>query len=112
MANTNQPLRFSNVTGTRVQQLLNMYAEPLLDYIAPIDLSTVAAPQNLPNGYFISSDAEANKYLFFKPKYYDPAILTLAEKTKQPVTEGEILTLGSVSMMNNFGGPVMVIDGG
>jgi hypothetical protein len=46
-------------------------------------------PQALPNGYIISSDIEANKYLFFKPPYYDPAILTLVDKTKRPVTEGE-----------------------
>jgi hypothetical protein len=70
-----------------------MYAEPLVDYITPVDPSSLPAPQALPNGYIISSDIEANKYLFFKPHYYDPAILTLAEKTKQP-------------------GPVTVISGG
>jgi len=60
----------------------------------------------------VSSDAEANKYLFLKPKFYDPNILTLAEKTKQPVTEGGLLTLGSLTMSNAFGGPVLVITGG
>jgi hypothetical protein len=47
-----------------------------------------------------------------KPHYYDPAILELTERTKQPVTEGELLTLASLLMMNKFAGPVMVIDGG
>ena len=111
-ASLNQPLRFSNVTGMQVQSLLSMYTEPLVDYLAPVDLSSLPPPQNLPSGYIISSDAEANKYLFFKPHYYDPAILALAEKTKQPVTEGELLTLGSLPMMNNYAGPVMVISGG
>lgn len=111
-ANRNQPLRFSNITGEQVQTLLSMYAEPLVDYIAPIDLTAVAAPQMLPNGYFVSSNAEANKYLFLKPKFYDEGILTLAEATKQPVTPGELLTLGSLVMNNSYTGPVMVITGG
>ena len=111
-ANLNQPLRFSNVTGMEVQKILSMYAEPLMDYLAPVDLSSVPPPQDLPNGYIISSDAEAQKYLFFKSHYFDPAILALAEMTKQPVTEGELLSLGSIPMMNKFAGPVMVIDGG
>ncbi|KAH7336492.1 hypothetical protein BKA65DRAFT_527260 [Rhexocercosporidium sp. MPI-PUGE-AT-0058] len=110
-ANLNQPLRLSNITGQRIQTLLSMYADPLVDYIAPIDLSTIAAPQMLPNGYLVSSNAEANKYLFLKPKFYDAGILTLAEATKQPVTLGELLTLGSLVMMNNYNGPTMVITG-
>jgi pimeloyl-ACP methyl ester carboxylesterase len=110
-ANLNEPLRFSNITGTQIQSLLNMYAENVVDLFAPIDVTTLPRPQNLPNGYLISSNAEADKYLFFKPYYYDPAILSLAERTKQPVTLGELLTLGSVTMMNNYAGPVMVIAG-
>lgn len=111
-ANKNQPLRFSNITGTQVEALLSMYASPVADFIAPIDLTAVPTPQNLPNGYLITSNVEANKYLFFKPQYYDPAILTVAEQTKQPVTLGELLTLGSLVMNNSYAGPVMVISGG
>jgi pimeloyl-ACP methyl ester carboxylesterase len=104
-ANQNAPLRFSNVTGTQVSNLLSMYAENLVDFLSPIDLITLPTPQNLPNGYIISSNVKANKYLFFKSHYYDPAILTLAEKTKQPITEGELLTLGALVPMNNYAGP-------
>lgn len=111
-ANRNQPLRFSNITGQQVQALFSLYAEPLVDYISPIDLTAVPEPQRLPNGYLISSNAEANKYLFFKPQYYDPNIITIAEQTKQPVTLGELLSLGSVVMQNNYAGPVLVISGG
>lgn len=110
-ANENQPLRFGSVNGTVVQNYLATYAGPLFDYLAPVDLTTLAAPQNLSNGYLVSSDAEANKYLFLKPHYFSPGILTLAEKTKQPVTPGELLTLGSLTMANNFAGPVLVITG-
>lgn len=112
LASLNQPLRFSNVTGMEVLAGLSAYGESLLEYLAPIDLTLLPQPQKLPNGYIISSDVEANKYLFLKSKFYDPAILELAEMTKQPVTLGEILTLGSVTMTNNFAGPVMVIAGG
>jgi pimeloyl-ACP methyl ester carboxylesterase len=111
-ANQNQPLRFSNITGLQALNALSMYAEPLVSYISPIDLSALPAPQALPNGYLITSDIEGNKLQFFKPHYYDPAILELVERTKQPVTEGELLTLASLPMMNNFAGPVMLISGG
>ncbi|KAG4425907.1 hypothetical protein IFR04_000851 [Cadophora malorum] len=111
LANRNQPLRFSNITGQQVQTLFQMYAEPLVDYIAPIDLTTIPPPQGLPNGYLISSNAEANKYLFLKPQFYDPGILTLGEATKQPVTLGELLSLGSLVVQNNYNGPVLVITG-
>jgi pimeloyl-ACP methyl ester carboxylesterase len=111
-ANRNQPLRFGNITGTQVQNVLSMYAEPLASYISPVDLTSLPARQALPNGYLVTSNIEATKLQFFKPHYYDPAILELAERTKQPVTEGELLTLASLSMRNKFAGPVMVIDGG
>lgn len=111
-ANRNQPLRFSNLTGLQVQDVLPTYAELLVSYICPIDLTSLPVPQALPNGYLVTSDIDGNKYQFFKPHYYDPAILELAERTKQPVTEGEFLTLASLPMVNSFGGPVMVITGG
>jgi pimeloyl-ACP methyl ester carboxylesterase len=111
-ANRNQPLRFGNITGIGAQNVLSMYAEPLVSYISPIDLTSLPAPQALPNGYLVTSDIEGNKLQFFKPHYYDPAILELAERTKQPVTEGELLTLASLPMMNSFAGPVLLIAGG
>jgi pimeloyl-ACP methyl ester carboxylesterase len=110
-ANANQPLRFSNVTGAQVQGILSQYASPLVDYLAPLSFTGLPAPQNLPNGYLVSSNEEANKYLFFYPNYFSPDVLTVAEATKQPVTLGEILTLASLPMMNNYAGPVMVING-
>ena len=89
-----------------------MYVEPFVSYISPIDLTSLPAPQAMPNGYLVTSDIEGNKLQFFKPHYYDPAILELAERTKQPVTEGELLTLASLPMMNSFAGPVLLIAGG
>ena len=68
--------------------------------------------QSYVDGYLISSDIEANQYLFFYPGYFDQGILELAEMTKQPVTTGELFTLGGGPMANPFTGPVLVITGG
>ncbi|KAF4628566.1 hypothetical protein G7Y89_g9587 [Cudoniella acicularis] len=67
-ANLNKPLQFSSTTGVAVQNLLQNYLENLVDYLAPIDLTTLPQPQNLLNRYLVSN-AEANKYLFLKPYY-------------------------------------------
>lgn len=113
LASKNQPLRFSSFTGMQVESLLSMYAESLLEYITPLggSLASLPPPQALPNGYIINSDIESTKYLFFQPHYYDPMILQVAENTKQPVTLGEILTLGALPMTNAFTGPVLVVTG-
>ncbi|TGO12115.1 hypothetical protein BTUL_0094g00270 [Botrytis tulipae] len=93
-AQENQPSRFFNFTAN----------------IGTTDIS-LSSPEAVPAGYMVSSNAAANKYLFLKPNYYDPSILTYTESTKQTVTQGELLTLGSLPMTNNYAGPVMVIDG-
>lgn len=112
IARLNQPLRFGNITAEQIATFANMYASGLASYIAPIDLTTIAPSQMLPSGYLLTSTPGAINYQFFLPHYFDPAILTLAEATKQPVTPGEVLTLGSIPMMNNFAGPVLAISGG
>jgi len=66
-ANRNQPLRFSNITCIEAQNVLSMYAEPLVSYISPIDLASLPGPQALPNSYLVTSDIEGNKLQFFKP---------------------------------------------
>lgn len=65
----------------------------------------------LPDGYIVSSDIGTNQLLFFKPGYFDEALLQVAEDTKQPTTLGELLTIGSLPKMTSFAGPVFVING-
>ncbi|MCJ1393095.1 hypothetical protein MMC18_005967 [Xylographa bjoerkii] len=108
-ANNNQPLRFGNISGTTIETVLSMVS--LTDLTAGFDFGSIVPGQNLPNGYLVSSNEEANQYLFLLPGFFDPNILTVAELTKQPVTTGELLTLGSAPMMNNFAGPVLVLTG-
>ncbi|MCJ1385851.1 hypothetical protein MMC17_008975 [Xylographa soralifera] len=108
-ANSNQPLRFGNISGAVIETVLDMVS--LTDLTAGFDFGSIVPGQNLPNGYLVSSNEGANQYLFLLPGFFDPNILTVAELTKQPVTTGELLTLGSASPMNNFAGPVLVLTG-
>lgn len=64
-----------------------------------------------PDGYLTNTDASSNQYLFFLPDYFDPMLLLYSEETKQPVTLGELLTQGSLPMVNAYAGPVLVITG-
>ena len=106
-ANKNQPFRFGNMGSLQAaEMLLNDY--DLTDYVAGLD----AAPGlNYPNGYLTNANAGALQYLFLLPPFFDPGIGVFAEMTKQPVTVGELLTLGSIPMVNEFAGPVLVQTG-
>lgn len=106
-ANLNQPFRFGNVsTSLAIESVLNMYG--IVDLIAG-----VMPPQglNYPNGYLTNTNINANQFLFFLPGYFDPGALLAGELTKQPVTVGELLTLGSIPMMNAYAGPVLIVTG-
>ncbi|KAF2096643.1 hypothetical protein NA57DRAFT_42337 [Rhizodiscina lignyota] len=69
-------------------------------------------PQDLPSGYVTWSDYTANQFAFLTPPFFDPAIGLFAESTKQPVTLGEIFTLGNGAPETTpFTGPVLVFTG-
>ena len=63
------------------------------------------------SGYLTNANINSNAYLFFYPAHYDPKILAFAEKSKQPVTIGELLTVGSLPLKSEFAGPVIVVTG-
>jgi pimeloyl-ACP methyl ester carboxylesterase len=65
----------------------------------------------LPEGYLVSATPSADAFDFFLGGYYDPALLYASEETKQVVTVGEFLTVGSFPFTNQFSGPVMVFTG-
>lgn len=66
-----------------------------------------------PAGYLASSDKSAVQSNFFAPGNFDPAVLDAAYTTGQPVTVGELMTIGTAAAGNNsYGGPVLVITGG
>ena len=105
-ANLNQPFRFGNVDTATVEAVLNMFS--LTDLVAGVD---PAPGLNYPNGYLTNTNVNANQYLFFLPGYFDPGALLAGEQTKQPVTIGELLTSGSLPMVNTYAGPVLVLTG-
>lgn len=68
--------------------------------------------RELPTGYVTWADIEANQFAFFYPGAFDPAILKFAEKSKQPFTTGELLTVGTKSVTApQFKGSVLVLAG-
>lgn len=64
-----------------------------------------------PPGYLVSSNINANHYLFFHAPNFDPDMLVFAEQSKKPVTVGELMTSASVPMQSGFTGPVLIITG-
>ncbi|KAI1763624.1 Alpha/beta hydrolase family-domain-containing protein [Hypoxylon sp. FL1150] len=65
-----------------------------------------------PEGYLASGDKSAVQTNFFAPGDFDPAVLDAAYATGQPVTVGELMTIGTAaSGRNSYGGPVLVITG-
>ncbi|KAL9124757.1 MAG: hypothetical protein Q9175_008184 [Cornicularia normoerica] len=102
----NQPFRFGNLSTSTVESVLNMYS--LTDYVAGFSPSSSL---DYPAGYLTNANIGANQYLFFLPGFFDLGVLLVGESTKQPVTVGELLTLGSVPMTNAYAGPVLIITG-
>jgi pimeloyl-ACP methyl ester carboxylesterase len=139
-ARLNQPLRFGNASNEVVRELASRNGMgnnliPGLQRIlstAGVDLSSqdiwneVATTEVLnlingynasvqsydyPSGYLTSSDLTALQYAFLQPGNYDVGLALQGEKTKQPVTTGEILTIGNSPSSSPFTGPVLVITG-
>jgi len=105
----NQPFRFgSPVDAAAVNYAIRAYG--LTDYVAPFEFTGVST-LNYPPGYLTNANVNSQQYLFFLPNYFDTGILYYGEQTKQPVTTGELLTLGSAPATTGFKGPVLVFTG-
>jgi pimeloyl-ACP methyl ester carboxylesterase len=139
-ARLNQPLRLGNASNEGVRKLATQYGldknlvsglQKILE-AAGVDLTSqevwneVATTEvldlitgynqsfphyNYPSGYMVSSDLTALQYAFLFPGNYDVGIALAGETTKQPVTTGELLTIGSSPMSSPFTGPVIVVTG-
>ncbi|KAF2681206.1 hypothetical protein K458DRAFT_372073 [Lentithecium fluviatile CBS 122367] len=68
-------------------------------------------PLNYPSGYLVPADLTATQYVFLNPGFFDVGLAVLSEQTKQPVTVGEILTIGNAPKTSSFTGPVLVFTG-
>lgn len=78
-----------------------------------IEANKVAALSKYPNGYMAAGDASGVQTNFFSPGDFDPEILAFATATGQPVTVGELLTIGGeVGFVSEYAGPVHIVTGG
>ncbi|QIW98327.1 hypothetical protein AMS68_003845 [Peltaster fructicola] len=77
-----------------------------------IEANNISSLKAYPDGYLGSSDASAVQTNFFSPGSFPPALLEFATMTGQPVTVGELLTIGGeIGVPNTFSGPVLIITG-
>ncbi|KAH8808687.1 Alpha/Beta hydrolase protein [Xylogone sp. PMI_703] len=66
---------------------------------------------NLSNGYLVSSLVAGTQALFFREPNFDPAILNLADLTKQTLTVGELLSATPFAIAPEFTGPIDSVSG-
>jgi pimeloyl-ACP methyl ester carboxylesterase len=141
LARLNQPLRFGNATISRnkintswlgqstisiLESVftaigINLTPYEIWEEIATTEIGDIingynatVAPvaQNLPTGYLTWSDLTSNIFAFLYPGSFDIGAGIFAESTKQPVTLGEIFTLGNGAPATSpFTGPALVLTG-
>lgn len=69
--------------------------------------------KDYPDGYLAAGDPSGVQTNFLSPGAFGPELLELGYKSGQPVTVGELLTIGAqTSLPNPLKGPVLVITGG
>ncbi|EUC48102.1 hypothetical protein COCMIDRAFT_88427 [Bipolaris oryzae ATCC 44560] len=139
-ARLNQPFRFGNASNSGVRKLATRYAlasnlasglDKILKFagvnLAGNDMwnmlftteftdfltgyNTTVQSLNYPSGYMAHSSLTALQYVFLQPANYDINLAIHGEATKQAVTAGELLTIGSSPSSSPFTGPVLVITG-
>ncbi|KAF2621295.1 alpha/beta-hydrolase [Macroventuria anomochaeta] len=139
-ARLNQPFRFGNASATGVQALAQQYGvqgdivpgltailnkigvdvdtEEVRQYVASTEINDLINgynhtifQYNYPSGYFAHSALTALQYAFLFPDQFDVGLAVESEKTKQPVTAGEIMTIGNAPKVSQFTGPAFVITG-
>jgi pimeloyl-ACP methyl ester carboxylesterase len=140
-ARLNQPLRFGNAANSGVGALAQglgiksdlvstltsllpksgistLSSQDVYNIVATTEINDIingynyTVPRyNYPSGYLAQSDLTALQFAFLYPGMYDVGFAIAGEKTKQPVTVGELLTIGSSPASSSFAGPVLVLTG-
>jgi pimeloyl-ACP methyl ester carboxylesterase len=66
-----------------------------------------------PHGYLVSATTQGLTYLFLLPGFFNNSIAEWVQSHKQPVTPGELLTLGPLvsEAPSTFTGPVLIFTG-
>lgn len=139
-ARLNQPFRFGNASATTIRSLAQRYGvrgdivpgltsflnsagvgvdtDEVWNYVASTEVNDLINGYNetvvrydYPSGYFSHSDLTALQYAFLFPDQFDVGFAVEGEKTKQPVTAGELLTITGAPASSPFTGPAFVITG-
>ncbi|KAE8448073.1 hypothetical protein EG329_009838 [Mollisiaceae sp. DMI_Dod_QoI] len=88
----------------------------MLPGFAAVDLTIASQEQplrfaDLPSGYVTGSGIQGTQFAFFHAPGFDPALLNLAEATKQSITIGEYLSNPGFGNVTEFTGPIDVVNG-
>jgi pimeloyl-ACP methyl ester carboxylesterase len=77
-----------------------------------VSVTTTSLSSNYSAGYFACGNPSGVQTNFFARDHFDQNILPFAYRTSQPVTVGELLTIGSIGAgVNRFSKPVLIITG-
>ncbi|KAF4444411.1 hypothetical protein F53441_11136 [Fusarium austroafricanum] len=77
-----------------------------------VPITATPLAKKYPAGYLAVASTVGVQTNFFSEGDFDPAILEYAYKNGQPVTPGEILTLGApTAKKNKYTGPVQIVTG-
>ncbi|KAK6841961.1 hypothetical protein PG989_009500 [Apiospora arundinis] len=77
-----------------------------------VSANTITPLARYPAGYLAAGSVSGAQTCFFSPGQFDPLVLQAAASTGQPVTVGELLTIGGPSSTKNaFRGPAFVVTG-
>ncbi|KAF4342352.1 hypothetical protein FBEOM_3759 [Fusarium beomiforme] len=77
-----------------------------------VPITTTPLRHKYPKGYIAVASTVGVQIVFFSEGDFDPKLLQVAYETAQPVTPGEILSLGAPASKNNsYPGPVQIVTG-
>lgn len=98
-----------SANSTWVPQTFSAFDPQIMAVNAPARFNTSSLMLN--NTYLTWNGISNNQLAFLKYPYYNQSVIALGEATKQPVTYGEIITLGAGIAPSQFAGPVHVVTG-
>lgn len=79
--------------------------------LTPASVSDPVLFGNLSTGYLTASSIEGNQFFFFRYPNFDPAVLDLAQRSRQTLTLGEFFSLEGLEASPSFTGPVDIVNG-
>lgn len=108
----NQPLRFGGGDLSTLLPAVPDAHPAFYDLFAGLATQVYAGIASYASGYLTWSSLSANQFTFLYPAGFTTSLGPILEQNKQPVTIGEILTMGGgPKVAEEYRGPVMVVTG-